>query len=143
MTISYIYNFDTGMLDAIDVATQNKFITFNVGNGSNFIVAGTTGYIKVPFSANINSWYLTEVSALPLSGTIVLDIWKDTTANYPPTSGDSIAGSEKPTLTNQTNGSNVNLTTWTKQINNGDYLGFYVSGITDCKKVILQLGVTI
>lgn len=106
------------------------------------IIVGTTSYYRVPFNCTITGWYITETSATPVSGSIVLDVWKDTSGNYPPTVADSIAGTEKPTLTTQIQNSDTTLTTWTTSLNSGDYLGIKVDSNTGCKRVELQIEVT-
>ncbi len=118
-------------------------ITFTIGDGGSQIDVGTKGYIgSIPFNATIKSWRLFEVSATPVSGSIVIDIWKDVAGNYPPTVVNSIAGTEKPMLSNQTNNSDTNLTTWmTLSISSGDVVGFNVESNSGCKKVILILEV--
>ena len=117
-------------------------ITFTIGDGIATIVVGTKGYTgSIPFDATIKSWRLFETSASPLSGSIVIDIWKDSTGNYPPTVADRIAGTEKPTLSSQTNNADVSLSTWTTSISSGDVIGFYVESNSGCKKVILTIEV--
>lgn len=106
------------------------------------IIVGTTSYARVPFDCTITGWYLTETSETPVSGSIVVDVWKDTSGNYPPTSADSIAGSEKPTLVTQAQNSDTTLTTWTTSLNTGDYIGIYVDSNNGCKRIELQLVVT-
>jgi len=103
------------------------------------IVAGTKTFIKIPYGGTVVGWVVTEVSASPQAGSIVIDVVKDTTANYPPTSGDSIAGTEKPTLTTQTNNSDTTLSTWTTSVAANDYLGFIVDSVDGCSNILLQV----
>lgn len=117
-------------------------ITFTIGDGVEPIIVGTKGYTgSLPFNATIKSWRLFEVSSTPVSGSIVIDIWKDTAGNYPPTVADSIAGTEKPTLSSQTNNADVGLLTWTISISSGDVIGFNVESNSGCKKVVLTIEV--
>lgn len=51
---------------------------------------------RVPYACTITAWYVTGNA----SGSIVVDVWRDTYANYPPTVADTIVGGggNKPTL---------------------------------------------
>ena len=63
------------------------------GNGS-VPSTGIIARLSVPKPLTI-----TQVTLLAdVSGSIVLDIWKDSFANYPPTVADTITASAKPTL---------------------------------------------
>lgn len=66
-----------------------------IGNGVSTPATGAlpTG-LKIPWPGRIDCWTL-EADA---TGSIVLDIWKDTFANYPPTVADTIITAGKPTL---------------------------------------------
>ena len=77
-----------------------------------------------------------------MSGSIVIDVWKDTFANFPPTVADSIAGTEKPTLSSQDKNQDNTLTTWTTSINQGDILAFYVDSASTLTKVNLALKIS-
>jgi hypothetical protein len=129
--------------------TQVKVLTFpisglkDISGTQTLILMNTKGYLQIPFSGTIVSWYVFEVSDTPIAGSIVIDVWKDTTGNYPPTVGDTIAGSQKPTLSSQTNANNINLNTWTTNITAGDVIGFNVDSVTNCKNIILQIKVNV
>ena len=75
------------------------------------------------------------------SGSIVVDIWKDTYANYPPVVGDSITASAKPTISSAVKSQDATLTGWTTGISAGDTLRFNVDSITTCQRVVLALKV--
>ncbi|MFA7220001.1 MAG: hypothetical protein WC119_05805 [Synergistaceae bacterium] len=119
-----------------------RSVNIIIGDASTVIFSNTKGYIG-PFSADgtITAWNITEVSETPISGSIVVDIWKSNTVNYPPTVTDTIAGSEKPSLVSQTINSDSTLSSWTTSVLTGDYLGFNVDSVTDCKKVMIILSV--
>ncbi len=76
------------------------------------------------------------------SGSIVVDIWKDAYANYPPVVGDSITASAKPTITTAVKSQDSTLTGWTTSVSAGDTLRFNVDSITTCQRVTLSLRVT-
>lgn len=77
------------------------------------------------------------------SGSIVVDIWKDTYANYPPVVGDSITASAKPTITTAVKSQDATLTGWTTSISAGDTLRFNVDSITTCQRVVVALKVAL
>ena len=134
--ISYSTITDTQLVSAVTGS-----MTFIIGDGTNTITTGTIAYLpQMPYSGTITGWYLSCVtSPTPIVGSIVLDVWKDTTGNYPPTVADTIAGSEKPTLSSQTTNSDTNLTTWTTAFNTGDCFGVKVDSVSGCRKVLLTI----
>ena len=69
----------------------------------------------------------------------VIDVWKDTFANYPPTVADTIAGSEKPTLSSQISNQDLNLTTWTTSVLAGDIIAFNVDSVSTVTKINLSI----
>jgi hypothetical protein len=77
-----------------------------------------------------------------VSGSIVIDIWKDSYANYPPTVADTITGSAKPTITTDTKANSSTLTGWTTSVTAGDILYFNVDSVTSITNVVLTMKVT-
>ena len=113
-------------------------IQFVIDGGGSAITTGVKGYIEVPFACTIN-----QVTLLAdQSGSIVVDIWKDSYANYPPTDADSITASAVPTISTATKSQDATLTGWTTSISAGDILGFNVDSITTCTRVTLSSKVT-
>jgi hypothetical protein len=76
------------------------------------------------------------------SGSIVVDIWKDTYANYPPVDADSITASAVPTISSAAKSQDTSISGWTVAISAGDILGFNVDSISTCTRVTLSLKVT-
>ena len=76
------------------------------------------------------------------SGSVVIDIWKDTYANYPPVVGATITGSAKPTITTATKAQSTTLTGWTTSLAAGDYLEVNVDSVATITNVTLTLTVT-
>ena len=104
-----------------------KAIAFFIDGGGSAITTGIKGAIRIPFKCEILS-----VSLLgDQSGSIVVNIWKDTLANYPPTVGDKITDTTPPTITTDTDSEDATLTSWTKAIASGDVLMFNVDSVTD------------
>lgn len=116
-------------------ASLNFFIT---GGGAP-ITTGVKGCgIVVPFDCTITGWWLVA----DVSGSIVIDVWKDSYANYPPTIADTIAGTEKPTISSATKGQDVSLSTWTTALSKGDILRFNVDSCSTITEAALYLAVT-
>jgi hypothetical protein len=112
-------------------------ISFIIDGGGSAITTGVKGYLEIPFACTI-----TAARALAdQSGSIVVDIWKDTFANYPPTNADSITASAPVTITTDTDSEDETLTGWTTSVAAGDILGFNVDSITTVERVTISLTV--
>lgn len=109
-------------------------------NGQDSVIAtGVAGVgLFVPFACTINSVTLLA----NLTGSIVIDIWKDTYANFPPTVADSICASAKPTISSGVKSEDTTLTGWTTSIAAGDVLYFNVDSCSTITNVVLILKVT-
>lgn len=102
------------------------------------IVDGLKGFVRVPFACTITGVYLMADQ----SGSIVVDVWKEPFADYPPADGNSITASAPPTLSTAASGSDTTLTGWTKTVAAGDVIGFNVDSCTTITRLTLQLTVT-
>ena len=69
----------------------------------------------------------------------MVDVWKSTYANLPADASDTIAGSEKPTLSAAVKNQDLTLTTWTTSVALGDWLGFNVDSASTVKRVVVAL----
>jgi len=124
----------TGPEGQVAGITQSFGITID-GQGG-VITTGDKGYVAIPYPCTIVSWILVS----GLTGSIVIDVWK--AASAIPTSNDSIAGSEKPTLSTQRVNSDNNLSTWTVSVAANDIVGFNVESATTVTNVALTITVT-
>lgn len=113
-------------------------IMFTIDGGGSAITTGIKGDIMMDFACTINSATLLADQ----SGSIVIDLWKDVYANYPPLVGDTITASAKPTLSTATNSQDTTLTGWTKTINAGDIIRVNVDSAATVTRVLLALKVT-
>ena len=77
------------------------------------------------------------------TGSIVVDIWKDSYANFPPTNADSITSATPPTIAAGTKDTDTTLTSWTTSITAGDILRFNVDSATTVTKVTLSITVSV
>lgn len=102
------------------------------------ITTGTKGYLFVPYACTITA---AEIVA-DQSGSIVIDVWKDTYANFPPVDADSITASAPPTLSSAQKSTDATLSGWTATLAEGDYLAFNVDSAATVTRVTLALKVT-
>jgi len=121
-----------------NVTTAVHQVVVIIGDGVNIITTGVKGYLPLTFPGTFTEWHLVA----DVSGSIVIDVWKDTYANYPPTVADTIAGSEKPTLSSVIKNQDLSLGTWTTGFSAGDVLGFNVDSVATVKQVTLILKFT-
>lgn len=129
----------TAASDTIDFSptTNLKAESFGItiDGGGSTITTGVKGYITIPYSMTITGWDIVADQV----GSIVIDVWKDTFANFPPVLADTIAGSEKPTLSTQNHAQDLTLTTWTTTVTTGDIVGFNVDSATTVTRVTLVI----
>ena len=110
-------------------------INFIIDGGGSAITTGEKGHLEIPFAMTITGWTILADQ----SGSIVVDVWKDTYANFPPTVADTIAGTELPTLASVQKNQDLTLTTWTTAVAAGDILAFNVDSITTVQRVTISL----
>jgi len=74
-----------------------------------------------------------------LTGSIKIDIWKDTYANLVPTDADTITGANEPEISSGVKDEDSTLTSWTKTLTAGDWLFFNVDSVSTFKRIALSL----
>jgi len=72
-------------------------------------------------------------------GSIVVDLWVDTYANYPPTNADTITSLIPPTIAAAQKDFDDTLTDWTTLIPAGTILAYNVDSVTDIERVTICL----
>lgn len=124
---------------ASDVSWADVIASFGItiDGGGSVITTGIKGYHSMAYDATILDWTLLADQ----SGSCVIDVWKDSYANFPPTVEDTITGTEKPTLSSSNKNQNTNLTTWTTAINAGDTIAFNVDSASLVTRVHLIIKV--
>lgn len=113
-------------------------IIFIIDGGGLVITTGQKGHIEVPFDCIAQAWTIMG----DVSGSVVVDVWKDTYANFPPTVADTIAGSEKPTLSSAQSNQDLSLNTWTTFFKKGEILSFNVDSVTTITRVVICIRVS-
>lgn len=127
---------ETGATGPISAVTAS--ILFQVSNDGAALTTGIKGDVLIPFNATITEWSLLADQ----TGSVVVDIWKDTYGNYPPTSGDSITGSAKPTITSSNKGQSSTLTGWTTTINAGETLRFNLDSVSTIQRLSINIKIS-
>lgn len=113
-------------------------ITLVIDGSGSAITASVKGDLRVPFACTISRATLLADQ----SGSIVIDIWKDTYTNFPPTDADSITASAPPTISSSTKSEDSTLTGWTTSLTADDILRYNVDSCTTIERVTLSLKVT-
>lgn len=132
----------TGTLSGTNTGDQTivQTVGFEFGDGSAVIPTGFAGFYPARFAGTIVDWTLLSVDAgTPISGSIVVDIWKAAYASFPPNSGNTITASARPTISSTNKATNSTLTGWTTSVASSDVFAFNVVSVTSLTKVILVL----
>jgi hypothetical protein len=110
-----------------------------IDGGGSTITTGVKFDLEVPYNATVTAWDIFGDT----TGSIVVDIWQDTYANFPPTVADTITTSEKPTISATTKGQDTSLNSgngWS--VTQGRVLRFNVDSVTTLARVTIALKVT-
>jgi len=117
-----------------------------VNGGLNIVIDGgglgiTTGVkmdIEWKFAATIVSWDILADQ----TGSIVVDVWSAAYSAFPPTVGDTIAGTEKPTLSNVAKNQDTSLTSFNTAISAGNIWRINVDSATTVTRVTIVFAYT-
>jgi hypothetical protein len=124
---------------ALSSANWSSFATKTFGavfdGGGSVISAGTQVDVIIPVTMTIVSWTMIA----DVSGSAIVELWKDTYVNYPPTIADKITASAPPTITTATKNTSSTLTGWTTTVNAGDIVRFNVNSATSITKLTLSI----
>lgn len=128
-----------GQIDDVKASAGSGSDSFGImidGQGG-VISTGNKGLFWVaPYACTITGWTL--LSADNTSGSIVIDVWKDTYSNYPPTVADTIFGT-KPSLVTTTKNQATGLSI---AVTSGDIFYANVDSVTSLIKVGLMFQIT-
>jgi hypothetical protein len=102
------------------------------------LAVGAQVWVEVPFDCEIEA----NTALADQSGSLVVDIWKDSYANYPPTDADSITAAAPVTITSATHSQDTTLSGWTKSLTAGDILVGNIDSCTDIEQATISLKVT-
>lgn len=119
-------------------ALIGEYVTLHaiIDGGGAAITTGVKGDIgPLPFKLQPIEWTLLGDQ----SGSIVIDIWKDSYANFPPVVGDSVTASAKPTISSAAKAQSSTLTGWTTTWSAGDTLRLNVDSVTTLQRATLAI----
>lgn len=120
-------------------ANNRRQVTLVIDGGGSVITTGVKGYLSMPVAGVWKKWRVLSTDDGATAGSIVIDVWKDSYANYPPTVADTITASAKPTLMTASAHEDLTLTGWVTTFQAGDVLGFNVDSVTTVTRVSLTL----
>jgi len=137
--IDFTYNDASDQITAeLTLAARTFIVNYMIDGGGSVITTGLKGGIKM-IGCTITAWEIGAVDGN--TGAIVVDMWSDSYANFPPTNSDSFTGSEKPTITaTGSKGQDTSLNSgsgWA--ITNGNWIFFNVDSVTTLTRVNLAL----
>src|ERR1035437_8977397 len=115
-------------------------LEFIIDGAGSVLTTGMKGYLRVDFAGTIQG----NTLLADQSGSVVVDIWKCTYANFDasvthPVVGDKITSSSPPTISSAAKSTDTTLTSWTTAFAAGDIFGFNVNSCTTITKVTLAL----
>jgi hypothetical protein len=128
-----------GTLTCLRVVGDTSLWSFVIDGGGSTITTGIKPGFGIPYACKITGWQIFGDQ----SGSIVVDLWKDTYANYPPLNADSMVTSQEPTISATTKGQNLSVNSgngWTCV--QGDYVRPNVDSVTTLTRVEIFLWVT-
>lgn len=122
---------------------RTKTFGIVIDGGGSAITTGVKGFVRIPEACTITKNTMLSVDAAATAGSIVIDVWKDSYANYPPTVADTITAAAKPTLSAAAKSEDSTLTGWTTSVSAGDVIGFKVDSAATVTKVLLLIEASI
>ena len=109
------------------------------GGGAVITTGAKKIYLSVPYTGTI-----TKVRCLAdVSGSITVDFWKDTYANFPPVAADKISASAPATLSSAQKSEDSTLTGWTTSVTTGDIIEVSVATVSTVTRVFIDLFITV
>jgi hypothetical protein len=114
-------------------------VTILLGDGTNVISTGIVpGDVYFDFPVTITEWTLTG----DVAGSIAVDLWVDSYANFPPTVADTITAAAKPTISGATKGQSSTLTGWGTSIAADSLMRINVDSAATIKRAALTLSLS-
>lgn len=104
------------------------------GHGS-VIAVGPKGAIPLFFNCLIEGVTLLA----DITGSVVVDIYRDSYSNYPNNSADSITNAHKPTLSGAITYNDTVLTGWNTVISGNNVLSFNIDSVSTITKLTVAL----
>lgn len=115
--------------------STNHMVAVVFDGGGSVIAAGSEVWVPVAVGGTITKAELTANAI----GSAVVDIWKDTFANFPPTDSDSITSATPVTISSARTVQDTSLTGWSKVLSAGEWLLFHVDSASTVTKFTVAL----
>lgn len=128
----------TGAITTTRIVGESTIFPIVLDGGGSAITTGIKVDLPVPYACKVTGWEIMS----DVSGSIVIDLWRDTYANYPPTVDDTMTAGNKPTLASATKN------TWTAaggsewNLSQGQIIRVNVDSATTVTRVLVALKVT-
>lgn len=127
------------LTSAVDTELARAGFSVVIDGGGLAITTGLKPIaLRMPYDGTINS----HTTLADQSGSLVVDVWKDSYANHPATDADSITASAPITISGATKATDSTLTGWTKTFSEGDLLYFNVDSCTSITWAMINFDVT-
>jgi hypothetical protein len=127
-------NMNTHLRDNLNaVAERNPIIEIGDVAGA-VLTTGIKGYKFISFPFTVSGWTIVG----DVGGSIVVDIWR---ATYPtvPTVANTVAGTEKPTLSSQQVNQDSSLSSWSTSFAANSLIGVKVDSVSSLRHVAITL----
>ena len=121
-----------------EVLLSTRAIGITIDGGGSVVTTGQKGYAQCPFG-KITRWTLMADRI----GSCVLDVWRTSFLQSPPTVGNTITGTGKPALVSAIKSEDRTLKTWDKKLKPGDVIGFNVDSASVVTRLSLILWVEV
>jgi hypothetical protein len=119
---------------------RTETITVVFDGGGSEIADDSQFRWRTPVAATITAWTI----LLDQSGSIAVDVWVDTLANYPPTDADTITNGNEPAVTTAVKAEATDLSGWSSvALTAGDTMVFNVDSCTTATHAVLILTVEV
>jgi len=122
----------------VDIPTKitDTEVIYGAGfdGGGVAVAVGAELEIRVEQGFTITGWFIIANQ----SGSIEIDVWVDTFANFPPTVADTITGGSPPDIVSSDKGSG-GVGGWATAVNDGDVLKFHVNSVSGIQRCSVYL----
>jgi hypothetical protein len=124
--------------------TRSLQVVIDSGDAATALATGDWIDLYVEYACTILQWTLLAKPVTGQStGSAVIDLWKDSYANFDPTIADTITASAKPTISSAINGQSSTLTGWTTTIPAGSVIRVNVDSCSNLRRISLSLKVQV
>ena len=139
-TNGYTLVADSAQTTGAKWVSRLRTLTVVIDGGGSAITTGAKGvYLTVPWDCTLTGWRVLADQ----SGSITLDVWKDTYANFPPSVADTmISSGTKPVLSTAQKNEDLTIDWATTSLTSGDVLEVNVDSVATVTRVRLELFAT-